>query len=115
VVGNLRFENVNFTYPTRENVQIFNNLSLTVKAGSSLAVVGASGSGKSTLASLLLRYYDPQAGKLYLDDYDVSTIDPTWLRKNIGIVSQEPVLFNASIRENLRYANADATNDELER
>ncbi|KAM8894745.1 ATP-binding cassette sub-family B member 10, mitochondrial [Spinachia spinachia] len=105
--GRLEFSDVSFTYPTRGEAPIFQNLSLLVPAGSIMAVVGSSGSGKSTLVSLLLRLYDPQAGVITIDGHDIRDLNPYWLRSHIGTVSQEPVLFSCSIRDNIAYGAVD--------
>ncbi|KAG7279145.1 hypothetical protein CRUP_022340, partial [Coryphaenoides rupestris] len=101
--GRLEFSDVSFSYPTRKEAPIFSNLSLLVPAGTVMAVVGSSGSGKSTLVSLLLRLYDPDAGTITIDGQDVRDLNPSWLRSHIGTVSQEPVLFSCSIRDNIAY------------
>ncbi|KAJ0002206.1 hypothetical protein NQD34_002002 [Periophthalmus magnuspinnatus] len=101
--GLLEFSNITFAYPTRKEAPIFQNLSLLVPGGSVMAVVGPSGSGKSTLVSLLLRLYDPDTGFITLDGHDIRDLNPYWLRSNIGTVSQEPVLFSCSIRDNITY------------
>lgn len=105
--GRLEFSDVTFSYPTRKEAPIFSNLSLLVPAGSVMAVVGSSGSGKSTLVSLLLRLYDPDAGTITIDGRDVRDLNPYWLRSHIGTVSQEPVLFSCSIRDNIAYGAVD--------
>lgn len=105
--GRLEFSDVSFAYPTRKEAPIFQNLSLLVPAGSVMAVVGPSGSGKSTLVSLLLRLYDPDAGVITLDGHDIRDINPYWLRRHIGTVSQEPVLFSSSIRDNIAYGTLE--------
>ncbi|XP_058821375.1 ATP-binding cassette sub-family B member 10, mitochondrial [Topomyia yanbarensis] len=106
--GELVFNNVTFNYPSRPNANVLSNLSLRIDPGTSTAVVGKSGSGKSTLASLLLRLYDPQAGSILLDGRDLKELNPTSLRRHIGAVNQEPVLFSGSIRENILYGlNSD--------
>ncbi|XP_020794486.1 ATP-binding cassette sub-family B member 10, mitochondrial [Boleophthalmus pectinirostris] len=105
--GRLEFSNITFAYPTRKEAPIFQNLSLLVPAGSVMAVVGPSGSGKSTLVSLLLRLYDPDAGVVTLDGHDIRDLNPYWLRSNIGTVSQEPVLFSCSIRDNITYGASE--------
>ncbi|XP_072321153.1 ATP-binding cassette sub-family B member 10, mitochondrial [Eucyclogobius newberryi] len=102
--GLLEFSNITFAYPTRKEAPIFQNLNLLVPAGSVMAVVGPSGSGKSTLVSLLLRLYDPDTGVIRLDGHDIRDLNPYWLRSNIGTVSQEPVLFSCSIRDNITYS-----------
>ncbi|KAL0983813.1 hypothetical protein UPYG_G00133090 [Umbra pygmaea] len=101
--GQLEFQNVSFAYPTRKDAPIFQDLCLSVPAGSVMAVVGPSGSGKSTLVSLLLRLYDPDKGAITIDGRDVRDLNPYWLRSHIGTVSQEPVLFSCSIAENIAY------------
>uniref|UniRef100_A0AAQ5XT28 ATP-binding cassette sub-family B member 10, mitochondrial n=1 Tax=Amphiprion ocellaris TaxID=80972 RepID=A0AAQ5XT28_AMPOC len=112
--GQLEFCDVTFSYPTRKEAPIFQNLSLSVPAGTIMAVVGPSGSGKSTLVSLLLRLYDPNAGIITVDGHDIRDLNPYWLRSHIGTVSQEPVLFSCSIRDNIAYGavDPDAVNTE---
>ncbi|TSK22659.1 ATP-binding cassette sub-family B member 10, mitochondrial [Bagarius yarrelli] len=105
--GALEFNNVSFAYPTRKDFPIFKNLSLSVPAGSVMAVVGSSGSGKSTLVSLLLRLYDPDSGSVTIDGHDIRSLNASWLRCCIGTVSQEPVLFSCSIAENIAYGATD--------
>lgn len=105
--GEVNFSGVDFAYPTRPDTAIFKGLDLSVPAGSVVAVVGSSGSGKSTIGSLLLRLYDPQAGEVTVDGMPLTQLDPTWLRSMIGSVSQEPVLFSTTIRENLLYGVAE--------
>uniref|UniRef100_A0A671UFB6 ATP-binding cassette sub-family B member 10, mitochondrial n=1 Tax=Sparus aurata TaxID=8175 RepID=A0A671UFB6_SPAAU len=105
--GGSEFDDVTFAYPTRSEAPIFQNLSLMVPAGTIMAVVGPSGSGKSTLVSLLLRLYDPDAGMISIDGHDIRDLNPYWLRSHIGTVSQEPVLFSCSIRDNIAYGAVD--------
>ncbi|XP_060923890.1 ATP-binding cassette sub-family B member 10, mitochondrial [Limanda limanda] len=101
--GELQFCDVSFAYPTRKEALIFQNLSLLVPAGTIMAVVGSSGSGKSTLVSLLLRLYNSDGGIITIDGHDIRDLNPYWLRRHIGTVSQEPVLFSCSIRDNIAY------------
>lgn len=108
--GEIVFKNVMFSYPSRPQHLILNSLNLTLPHGKVTAVVGPSGSGKSTLAALLLRLYDPEDGEVYFDGISVKNYDPVWLRKNIGTVSQEPVLFSGSIRENIIYGHNNPEN-----
>ncbi|KAI0287206.1 P-loop containing nucleoside triphosphate hydrolase protein [Russula brevipes] len=103
VVGEIIFENVDFSYPARPDVQVVKNLSLTFPAGKATALVGASGSGKSTVVSLVERFYDPLAGSVRLDGVDIRELNLKWLRTQIGLVSQEPVLFSTSIRQNVEH------------
>ncbi|PNF42848.1 ATP-binding cassette sub-family B member 10, mitochondrial [Cryptotermes secundus] len=114
--GHITFQNVSFTYPSRPGIRVIHNLTLDIPEASVTAVVGASGSGKSTLAALLLRLYDPDSGTILLDGEPVGQLDPFWLRSHIGSVSQEPVLFSCSIRDNILYGapNPSAvTEDQL--
>ncbi|XP_028672963.1 ATP-binding cassette, sub-family B (MDR/TAP), member 4 [Erpetoichthys calabaricus] len=103
--GNVKFDEVCFQYPSRPDVQVLQGLTLKVKQGQTLALVGSSGCGKSTTIQLLGRFYDPQNGKVVLDDTNVKDLNIHWLRAQIGIVSQEPVLFNCSIAENIAYGD----------
>ncbi|KAJ6532865.1 P-loop containing nucleoside triphosphate hydrolase protein [Mycena vulgaris] len=121
VAGSLSLENIRFTYPSRPGVPVLKDISLTFPAGKTTALVGASGSGKSTIIALVERFYDPDAGIVRLDGVDVRDINLKYLRSQIGLVSQEPVLFNASVRDNVAYGllnsqYEDAAEDEkLER
>ncbi|KAJ2961948.1 hypothetical protein NQZ79_g2838 [Umbelopsis isabellina] len=109
----IRFENIKFTYPARPQSPIFNNMSLTVNPGTVIAVVGASGSGKSTIGSLLLRYYDPNEGDIFIGDHSIKEINTRWWREQVGLVSQEPVLFAGTIADNIAYGIEDATPDQI--
>lgn len=111
--GPIRFEGVSFAYPTRPAVTIFSDLDFTIPQGSNVAVVGPSGGGKSTIASLLLRFYAPTQGKIMINGEDISTLNAKQLRRRIGIVSQEPVLFSGSIAENIAYGKPHATRTEI--
>ncbi|CRK97642.1 CLUMA_CG011027, isoform A [Clunio marinus] len=101
--GEIIFDNISFNYPTRADADVLRNMNMKIEAGTITAVVGRSGSGKSSIASLLIRLYDPQSGKIYLDGRNLKELDPSWLRRNIGTVNQEPVLFSGTIRENILY------------
>lgn len=103
VVGNIEFKGINFHYPSRSDVPILHNFNLNVESGKTVALVGASGSGKSTIVKLFERFYDPVAGTVLLDGHDIKTLNVSWLRKQIGMVSQEPVLFDATIRQNILF------------
>jgi len=105
--GQVVLENVSFGY--LENQHILHNISLQISAGETIALVGSSGAGKTTLVSLLLRFYDPTHGRITLDGYDLRTLKLQSLRRNVAIVLQEPVLFCASIRENIAYGLPDAS------
>ncbi|CAN9498350.1 unnamed protein product [Ophioblennius macclurei] len=103
--GNLDFIDCKFTYPTRPDIQVLNGLNVSVKPGETLAFVGSSGCGKSTSIQLLERFYDPDHGKVLIDGHDSSHVNVPFLRSKIGIVSQEPVLFDCSIAENIKYGD----------
>ncbi|KAJ1335554.1 ATP-binding cassette subfamily B (MDR/TAP) member 1 [Microdochium nivale] len=103
IVGSIRLENVKHIYPSRPEVVVMQDVSLTIPAGKTTALVGASGSGKSTIVGLVERFYDPVGGKVYLDDHDVSTLNLRWLRQQIALVSQEPTLFGTTIYKNIRH------------
>ena len=111
VEGNIKFKNVEFSY--NEERKILKDINFELKSGDCIALVGPSGSGKSTIANLIPRLYDVCNGTITFDGEDVRDIDLTWLREQIGIVSQETYLFNGTIRENLLYAKPDATDKEL--
>ncbi|XP_022659168.1 ATP-binding cassette sub-family B member 10, mitochondrial-like [Varroa jacobsoni] len=115
VEGRIEFRGVSFRYPTRKS-NILNGLDLEILSGKVTAVVGPSGSGKSTLAGLILRLYDPDSGVVQLDGHNIAELNPTFLRNQIGVVAQEPVLFSATIRENIEYGSTTpvTTNDIME-
>lgn len=101
--GHVTFQDVSFRYPTRPDTQVLQGLNLTIRAGQTLALVGPSGNGKSTIASMLLRFYDPDRGVVRIDNYDIRCINLNHLRQSVGLVSQEPVLFKTTIKENILY------------
>ncbi|CAC5380496.1 ABCB1 [Mytilus coruscus] len=114
VEGNIGFKNLYFNYPARPDVQILKGLSLEVSKGKTVALVGSSGCGKSTGIQLLQRFYNPEHGEIYLDGENIKELNVNWLRKQIGVVSQEPVLFATTIAENIRYGRIDVTQAEIE-
>ncbi|MED6156764.1 Multidrug resistance protein 1 [Stylosanthes scabra] len=114
VTGLVELKNVNFSYPSRPDVPILNDFSLSVPAGKTIALVGSSGSGKSTVVSLIERFYDPTSGQVLLDGHDIKTLKLRWLRQQIGLVSQEPALFATTIRENILLGRPDADQVEIE-
>ncbi|XP_027974127.1 phosphatidylcholine translocator ABCB4 isoform X4 [Eumetopias jubatus] len=103
--GNVTFNEVVFNYPTRPDIPVLQGLSLEVKKGQTLALVGSSGCGKSTVVQLLERFYDPLAGTVLLDGQEAKKLNIQWLRAHLGIVSQEPILFDRSIAENIAYGD----------
>jgi len=113
VKGNIQFNNVLFSYPTRPDVKVLKGLSLSVKSGETLALVGSSGCGKSTVVSLLERFYELESGHVLLDGIDITSMNVSWLRNQFGIVGQEPILFATTIRENIAYGKPDATEEEI--
>nr|XP_009417767.1 PREDICTED: ABC transporter B family member 21-like isoform X2 [Musa acuminata subsp. malaccensis] len=114
VEGNIVFDHVSFRYPTRPDVRIFHDLCFAVQSGKTVAIVGESGSGKSTLLSLLQRFYDLDSGHILLDGVEIQKLKLRWLRQQMGLVSQEPVLFNDTVRANIAYGKGgDATESEI--
>jgi ATP-binding cassette subfamily B protein len=112
--GHMRLEGIAFAYPTRPDAQVLHGIDLELAPGKVVALVGASGSGKSTVAALLLRFYDPASGRVTLDGRDLRELDPDWVREQVGLVAQEPVLFADSIEENIRYGRPGATRAQVE-
>uniref|UniRef100_A0A8B9TRH7 Bile salt export pump n=1 Tax=Anas platyrhynchos TaxID=8839 RepID=A0A8B9TRH7_ANAPL len=113
VRGEIEFHNVTFHYPSRPDVKILDNINMVIKAGETTAFVGASGAGKSTTIQLIQRFYDPTDGMITLDGHDIRSLNIQWLRSQIGIVEQEPVLFATTIAENIRYGRDEATMDDI--
>jgi ATP-binding cassette, subfamily B (MDR/TAP), member 1 len=109
----LHFEDVHFAYPTRDQLEVISGVTLEAKPGEIVAIVGASGGGKSTLLQLLLRFYDPSAGRILVDGVDLRDYNLHALREQMGLVSQEPILFSLSIAENIRYGRLSAGHDEI--
>lgn len=113
VIGTIELSRVQFSYPSRPEVTIFKDLNLKVRADKSMALVGQSGSGKSSVLSLILRFYDPTAGKVMIDGMDIRKLRLKSLRKHIGLVQQEPALFATTIYENILYGNEGASESEV--
>ncbi|CAJ1949377.1 unnamed protein product [Sphenostylis stenocarpa] len=114
VEGEIEFRHVNFKYPSRPKIQIFRDLNLVIHSGKTVALVGESGSGKSTVIALLQRFYDPNSGQITLDGVPIGELQLKWFRQQMGLVSQEPVLFNDTIRGNIAYGKGgDATEAEI--
>ncbi|GKU90481.1 hypothetical protein SLEP1_g4470 [Rubroshorea leprosula] len=114
VKGEIELQHVSFKYPLRPDIQIFRDLTLAIRAGKTVALVGESGSGKSTVIALLQRFYDPDSGRITLDGVEIQKLQLKWLRQQMGLVSQEPVLFNETIRANIAYGKeGNATEAEI--
>lgn len=111
MTGDIKFDNVAFSYI--EGVEVLHALNLTIKAGTSVAIVGETGSGKSTFVSLLLRFYQPTKGRILIDGFDYRDRSTGWLRSNTGFVSQSSFIFNGTIFDNIRYGKLDATLEEV--
>uniref|UniRef100_A0A8C8RV11 ATP-binding cassette sub-family B member 5 n=1 Tax=Pelusios castaneus TaxID=367368 RepID=A0A8C8RV11_9SAUR len=114
IKGTLEFNNIQFSYPSRPDVQVLKGLSLKIDSGQTVALVGSSGCGKSTTVQLLQRFYDPQEGVITVDGHDIKSLNVRHYREFIGVVSQEPVLFGTTIRNNIRYGREDVTDEEIE-
>jgi ABC-type multidrug transport system fused ATPase/permease subunit len=108
------FERTRFRYPTRADVEALKGIDLQIEPGQVVAIVGASGSGKSTLLNLLLRFYDPQEGRVLVGGFDVRDLDPSWLRGQIATVMQEPVVFSRTVGDNIRYGQPSADDRAVE-
>ncbi|XP_037948003.1 multidrug resistance protein homolog 49 [Teleopsis dalmanni] len=115
IVGNISFEQLHFRYPAREDVEILKGFTLNIKAGQTVALVGASGCGKSTTLQLMQRFYDPLNGMVRLDGKNIKDLNVAWLRSQIGVVGQEPVLFATTIEENIRYGNPSASVEDIQK
>ncbi|KFE50079.1 ABC transporter transmembrane domain-containing protein [Pseudomonas syringae] len=114
VDGRLELDAVSFAYPSRPERNAVDNLTLSINPGETLALVGPSGAGKSTLFDLLLRFYDPQQGRILLEGLPIAQLDPADLRRCFALVSQTPALFFGSVEENIRYGNPGATSEQVE-
>ena len=113
--GKISFNNVYFNYPARKEVNILQGLTLDIEKGMTVALVGGSGCGKSTCIQLVQRFYDPDKGSVSIDGIDLTELNVGWVRDHIGIVGQEPVLFDCTIGENIRYAKPTASFEEIEK
>ncbi|KAE8596138.1 hypothetical protein XENTR_v10015982 [Xenopus tropicalis] len=115
IKGDIEFKNVKFTYPSRTDIQVLKGLNLNIPSGKTVALVGSSGCGKSTTVQLIQRFYDPEEGVITLDGQDIRSLNIRYLREIIGVVSQEPILFDTTIADNIRYGREDVTMEEIER
>ncbi|KAF8153367.1 P-loop containing nucleoside triphosphate hydrolase protein [Crassisporium funariophilum] len=111
--GPITFTNVSFTYPSRPSAPVLKNINLTIHPSECIAIVGPSGSGKSTLAALLQRLYEPTSGVVSIGGTDVREMDVRWLREHVGVVSQSPNLFDASVSENIRYGSGSVSESDV--
>lgn len=111
--GDIRFKQVHFAYPTRQDVQVLKDLSFSIRAGEKIALVGHSGAGKSTIVQLLMRFYEPEKGQLLVDGKDIKHYPLRAYRQHIGIVPQEIILFGGTIRENIAYGKPSASEAEI--
>ncbi|XP_024217651.1 phosphatidylcholine translocator ABCB4 isoform X2 [Halyomorpha halys] len=111
--ADISFKNVNFSYPTNLQTKVLHGLTLDIVFGKVTAVVGTSGAGKSTIVNLITRLHDVTAGQILIGGVDIKKLNISWLRNQIGVVGQEPTLFDISIEENIRYGKTDATLDEI--
>lgn len=113
VRGEIEFKDIYFCYPSRPDTPVFQGLNLRFPAGKSVGLVGGSGSGKSTTIALLQRFYDPIEGEVLLDGYKIRRLQLKWLRSQMGLVNQEPVLFAVSITENILFGKEGASMDDV--
>ncbi|MBN8576440.1 MAG: ATP-binding cassette domain-containing protein [Cytophagales bacterium] len=113
ITGSIEFSNVHFSYPTRADVLVLKGISFSVKPGQKVALVGASGAGKSTVINLLLQFYQPTAGVIYVDGQSINTYNLKGYRSNLGVVPQEVILFGGTIRENIAYGKPGASEEEI--
>ena len=111
--GEIELKDVWFRYPTRKNEWVFKGLNLRIRPNESVAVVGESGSGTSTLVNLILRFYDPDHGEVLIDGVNIKQYNLQQLRLRMGLVMQEPTLFNYTIKENILYGNSKAKDTEI--
>jgi ATP-binding cassette subfamily B protein len=112
--GAIRFEKLTFHYPSRPETRALDGFDLAIEPGETVAFVGPSGAGKSTVFQLLLRFYDPNAGRILIDDIDIALADPVAVRAQVGLVPQETIIFGESARENIRYGRPGASDAEIE-
>ena len=111
VMGEIRFENISFSY--EKDKPILKNITFTVQSEEAIALTGASGAGKTTLINLLLKFYRPQSGLIYLDNHELGRLDTQWLRRQIGVVSQEIFLFNDTVENNIKYGRPSAGMEDV--
>jgi len=110
----IEFKKVNFAYPSRPQQKILSNMDLSIRPGQSVALVGGSGVGKSSVHALMLRFYDPDTGSISLGSHDLRSLSPESVRKLIGVVTQDPTLFEGTVAENIAYGYPEATREQIE-
>ena len=112
--GQIEFKNVSFSYPNRPDIKVLKDVSFSVPSGKTIAICGSSGAGKSTIVQLIQRFYDFDSGLITIDGEDIKGLDMKWLRSQMSLVSQEPVLFAMSIKENIKLGKLEASDEEIE-
>jgi len=115
VTGRIEFKNVSFSYPTRNDIKVIKDLTFEIEPGQKVAFVGSSGAGKSTIAGLIPGFYPIDSGQILIDGQEIQSLDVAWLREQIGIVSQEPILISSTVEENIKYGRETAPPDQIER
>lgn len=113
VTGRIEIKKVDFAYPSRSETLVLRQFSLEVKAGTSIGLVGKSGCGKSTVIGLIQRFYDVERGSVKVDGVDIRELDVQWYRKHTALVSQEPVIYSGTIRDNIMFGKLDASENEV--
>lgn len=113
MTGRIEMKKVDFTYPGRPDRLVLHEFSLEVKAGTSIGLVGKSGCGKSTVIALIQRFYDADKGSLKIDGVDIRLLDIGWYRRHMALVSQEPVIYSGTIRENILFGKLNASENEV--
>lgn len=113
MTGRIEMKKVDFSYPSRPDRLVLHEFSLEVKAGTSIGLVGKSGCGKSTVIALIQRFYDADKGSLKIDGMDIRLLDLGWYRRNMALVSQEPVIYSGTIRENILFGKLNASENEV--
>lgn len=111
--GEVHFDGIHFSYPSRPDIAVLKDFDLHIQAGETVALVGPSGAGKTTVFQLLLRFYDPQSGSIRLDNTAITDCEPAAVRRHLGLVPQEPVIFAASAADNIRYGDEDASEEQV--
>lgn len=111
--GGIEMKRVDFTYPSRPGIRVLNGFSLQLKPGTSVGLVGKSGCGKSTVIGLIQRFYDVTGGTIKVDQVDIRLLDIGWYRRQMALVSQDPVIYSGTIRDNIVFGKPDASENEI--